>query len=107
MGSVPTTLEEFWVRFPLAHRALELIGLVAPAFARSVRMVERIKEAQGQSRLFIYSETDDWGPVSMGQRFQRNSPVPAELWTVAQGQHAQLMKSPHHAAYQAAASLRP
>ena len=100
--SAPTTLEEFWVRFPLAYRTLQLIAFVSPAFARSVRIVERIKEARGvQSLLFIYSATDDWAPVAMGQRFQRNSPVPAELWTVAQGKHAQLMKSPHQAAYQA------
>lgn len=100
--SAATTLDEFWARFPLPHRALRILSFWLPAYARSIRMVERIKEARGlQSLLLIYSATDEWVPLKMGQRFQRNSRVPAELWTVPQGRHAQLMKSPGKAAYEA------
>ena len=100
--SAPTTLDEFWVRFPVAHRSLRVLSFCMPAYARSIRMVERIREARGlQSLLLIYSETDEWAPVEMGQRFQRNSRVPAELWTVPQGRHAQLMQSPSKTAYEA------
>lgn len=100
--SAPTTLDEYWVRFPFAYRAFRLIARLVPAYARSLRMVERIKEARNlQSLLFIYSHTDELAPVAMGQRFLHNSPVPAELWTAAQGEHARLMQSPCRAAYQA------
>ena len=100
--SAATTLEEFWVQFPVAHRALRVLSFFMPAYTKSIRMVERIKEARNlKSLLLIYSETDPWTPVEMGQRFQRNSAVPTELWTVPEGRHAQLMKSPHQAAYQA------
>ena len=53
------------------------------------------------SLLLIYLETDEWVPVDMGRCFLQNSRVPAELWTVPAGRHAQLMKSPHRAAYEA------
>lgn len=100
--SAATTLDEFWVRFPAAHRALRLLTWLLPAFARTINMVERIKEARGlKSLLLIYSEADAWVPVEMGRRFQANSRVPAELWTLPEGQHAQLMKSPGRAAYEA------
>lgn len=100
--SAATTLDEFWVRFPFAYRALRVLSFCLPAYARSIRMVERIREARGlQSLLLIYCETDEWTPVVMGQRFQQNSRVPTELWTVPTGRHAQLMKSPHKAAYEA------
>ena len=76
--------------------------MLLPGYTRSIRMVERLKEARNRkSLLLIYSETDDWTPVEMGRRFQRNSPVPTELWTVPVGRHAQLMKSAHKAAYEA------
>ena len=100
--SAATTLDEFWVRFPLAYRTLRVLSFFLPAYATTTRMVDRLKEARNlQSLLLIYSETDEWTPVAMGQRFQQNSPVPTELWTVPEGRHAQLMKSPHKGAYEA------
>jgi hypothetical protein len=36
----------------------------------------------------------------MGLRFQKNSNVPAELWTVEDGEHAKIMKSAHRKAYE-------
>ena len=63
-------------------------------------MVERIKEAINlNSILYIYSQSDKWTPVSMGERFQQNTPVPAELWTVEDAEHALIIKSAHAEEY--------
>ena len=66
-----------------------------------MKTVQRIKEARHlQSLLFIYSESDQWTPVLMGKGYQKNAPVPAELWVVEQAEHAQIMKSEYRTAYQ-------
>lgn len=63
-------------------------------------MVDRIKEAKKlKSALFIYSCTDHWTTVEMGERFQKNCAAPSELWIVENAQHAQIMKSGHSEAY--------
>jgi alpha-beta hydrolase superfamily lysophospholipase len=100
--SAGTTLEEFWVRYPVAYLALQVIKWWRPAYVRSLNIGERIKEARHlHSVLFIYPETDEVTPVAMGRRFVANSRVPAELWTLPEGKHAQLMKAPGRAAYEA------
>jgi alpha-beta hydrolase superfamily lysophospholipase len=100
--SATTTLDEFWVHFPIAHKTLKVLNFFLPAYKKRVSMIDRIKEAQRlQSLLLIYSETDDWTPVEMGRRFQKNSPIAAELWTVKNAKHAAIMKSEHKAEYQA------
>ena len=100
LESPPSTLEEFWVKFPLAYAALRTMNFFAPRYSRRMKTIERIKEAKHlQSLLLIYSRSDSWTPVSMGERYQKNSPVPTELWTVEQAKHAQVMKSDHREAY--------
>lgn len=99
--SAATTLDEFWVHFPIAHKTLKVLNFFLPAYKKRISMIDRIKEAHRlQSLLLIYSEIDDWTPVEMGKRFQKNSPLPTELWTVKNAKHASIMKSEHHAEYQ-------
>lgn len=98
--SAATTLEEFWVHYPMAYKILKILGVILPQYKRKITMVDRIKEAKNlQSILFIYSNTDHLTPVSMGERFQQNCGVQSELWTVADAQHAMMMKSDHSEAY--------
>lgn len=98
--SAATTLAEFWVHFPIAYRVLKTINMVLPNYKRKVEMIDRIKELKRlQSLLLIYSETDKWAPVDMGKKFQQNSPVPTELWTLKKTRHAEIMKSANKEAY--------
>ncbi|MBD2702880.1 alpha/beta hydrolase [Spirosoma sp. BT702] len=98
--SAATTLEEFWIKFPVAYKTLRLFNFLMPAFRKKVRMIDRIKEAKHlKSLLLIYSKTDDWVSVDMGMRFKENSPVETELWTVETAKHAAIMKSEHKDKY--------
>jgi predicted alpha/beta-fold hydrolase len=99
--SAPTTLEEFWIKFPFAYRVLKLFSLLLPAYSKKIRMIDRISELKKlQTILFIYSETDDYTPVAMGKRFLEKSNVPAELWVVENAEHAKVMRSAYKEAYQ-------
>ena len=100
LESPPSTLEEFWVKFPLAYLALRTMNWLAPRYARRINTLERIKEVKHlRSLLLIYSQSDRWTPASMGERYRERSSVPTELWLVEQAEHAQIMKSDHRAAY--------
>jgi predicted alpha/beta-fold hydrolase len=99
--SAATTLEDFWIMFPTAHRFLKLLYFFMPTFKKKINMVERIKEAKNLSSiLFIYSLTDDWTPVLMGEKFKANCKIKSELWTVAESKHAMMMKSEYKQAYE-------
>jgi alpha-beta hydrolase superfamily lysophospholipase len=101
LESPPSTLEEFWIKFPLAYATLRTMSFFAPRYSRRMNTVERIREARHlQSLLFIYSESDTWTPVSMGEQYRKNAPVPVELWVVKQAEHAQITKSEYRTAYQ-------
>jgi hypothetical protein len=64
-------------------------------------MIDRIRELNRiKSLLLIYSETDQYSPVSMGVRFKNNSNVPTELWTVTEADHAKIIKSAYRKAYE-------
>jgi len=98
--SAATTLNEFWVHFPFAYKTLKLLNFFLPKYTKEINMVERIKEAKKvKSILFIYSKTDNWTPVSMGERFQKNCSVKSELWIVEEAKHAMIMKSKHSEIY--------
>ncbi len=101
LESAPSTLEEFWVNFPSAYAVLKTMSFLLPRYARRMRTVERIKEAKHlQSLLLIYSQSDVWTPVTMGERYRENASVPTELWVVEQAEHARMMKSNHREDYQ-------
>lgn len=99
--SAATSLDEFWINFPFAHKTLKILNVFLPKYRKKITMKERIKEAiKLNSLLLIYSENDDWTPISMGKIFMENSSVPTELWTVTKAKHAAIMKSEHKAAYE-------
>ncbi len=101
LESVATSLEDFWVNFPMAYRVLRVLGFFMPRYQRHVRMIDRIRQVKNlNSLLFIYSQTDPWTTVAMGEQFIKYSNVKAELWTVADAKHAYIMKSPHREEYQ-------
>jgi pimeloyl-ACP methyl ester carboxylesterase len=92
--SAATTLDEFWIHFPFAYRTLKILNILMPKYKKKIKMEDRIKEAKNlKSVLFIYSLTDTWTPVSMGEKFQRNCSVKSELWTVPDAKHAMIIKS--------------
>ncbi|MBC7936760.1 MAG: alpha/beta hydrolase [Rhizobacter sp.] len=99
--SAATTLGDFWIKFPAAYKALKVFNFLLPRFKKKINMQERIKEAKRlQSLLLIYSNSDNWTPVAMGKIFKANSPVPTELWTVDNAEHAAIMKSEHKGEYE-------
>lgn len=100
LESAATSLDEFWVHFPMANRMLKLLNILMPKYKQQIRMIDRIKEAKKlKSILFIYSQTDDWIPVSMGERYLENCNLKSELWTVANAKHASIMKSEYQEEY--------
>lgn len=99
--SAAVTLEDFWIHYPVAYKTLKICYALLPKYRRTIRMIDRIQEAQGlKSILFIYSLTDPWTPASMGQQFHEKCAVPSEFWTVPEAEHAMMMKSAHREAYQ-------
>ncbi|MES2795246.1 MAG: alpha/beta hydrolase [Bacteroidota bacterium] len=99
--SAATSLDDFWIQFPIAYKILQIFNFFLPKYRKKINMSERIKEAKRlKSLLLIYSNSDNWTPVAMGKIFQLNSPVPTELWTVENASHAAIMKSDHKAEYE-------
>ncbi len=98
--SAATSLEEFWIHFPMAYKVLKVMDWIMPKYQQKIRMIDRIKEAKKlKSILFIYSQADNWTTVSMGERFLKNSPIKSELWTVTNAKHASIIKSNHSEEY--------
>lgn len=98
--SASATTEEFWIKYPTAYKVLKVLNFVLPRYAKKIKPVERIKEVKNlDSLLLIYSLTDEWTPVEMGERLKANSPIPTELWTVEDAKHTGIMKSDYQEAY--------
>ena len=98
--SAAITLEDLWIKFPVAYKMLKLLNTLLPRYRKKVRMIDRIKEAKNlRSLLLIYSKSDNLVPVEMGREFKENSPVETELWTVDDAKHASIMKSKHRDDY--------
>jgi hypothetical protein len=92
--SAATTLGEFWIHFPFAFRTLKILNVLLPKYKQKIKMNNRIKEAKRlKSILFIYSHTDTWTPISMGEKLKKNSAVKSELWTVPDAKHTMIIKS--------------
>lgn len=99
--SAATTLDDFWIKYPSVYKTLKVLYFFMPKFKKKVNMQERIKEAKRlKSLLLIYSANDEWTPVSMGEIFKANSPIPTELWIVDKASHAAIMKSTHKTEYE-------
>lgn len=98
--SAATSLDEFWVNIPLAYFFLKILNRLMPLFRKRMLMIERIKDIKNvKALLFVYSETDQLTPVDMGNRFIRQSPVAAKLFTVSNAPHAGIVKSAYRHSY--------
>lgn len=98
--SSATTLEDFWINFPIAHKTLKFLYLFLPKIKNKIRMIDRIKEVKNlNSILFIYSLTDNWTTAEMGKKLYENCNVKSEFWTVSNAKHAMIMKSKHKEEY--------
>ncbi len=99
--SSATSLVDFWMRFPLAYKALKVMNFLMPKYRRKIEFQERIKEVKHlQSILYIYSESDTWVPISMGKILQENTTIPTQFWLAKDAEHAEIMRSPDKNAYQ-------
>lgn len=98
--SAATTIDEFWIHFPVAYKVLKVLSVLLPKYKKRINMLVRIKETKRlKSLLFIYSHSDTWTPVQMGERFLENCNIRSELWTIAEAKHAMVMKSNHKEEY--------
>ncbi len=98
--SAPTTLEEFWIKYPFAYKVLKSLYLILPKYKKKINMVERFNEIKNlKSMLLIYSKTDDITPVSMAERFIKKSMIPIELYVVYNAKHANIIRSSHKKEY--------
>ena len=98
--SAPTTLEEFWIKYPVAYKVLKILNFILPKYKKKINMLERFNEIKNlKSILLIYSKTDDLTPVGMAEKFLSKSTVPIELFTVEHAKHANIINSPHKKEY--------
>ncbi len=99
--SSATSLVDFWIRFPIAYKALRTMNFLMPKYKRKIEFQERIKEVKHlQSILYIYSESDTWVPISMGKILQENTSIPTQFWLAKNAEHAEIMKSSDKEIYQ-------
>ncbi len=100
LESGATTFPEFWRHFPLAYRMLIFFNFCFPRFASRIVPVERVKELDYLDNvLFIYSKTDKYMPVSMGERIHANCDASSELFIIDDAPHANIMKSNYKEVY--------
>ena len=98
--SAPTTLEEFWIKYPFAYKVLKILYLILPKYKKKINMLERFNEIKNlKSILLIYSQKDKITPVSMAEKFMSKSTIPIELYTVDNAKHANIIGSPHKKEY--------
>jgi alpha-beta hydrolase superfamily lysophospholipase len=98
--SAAPTLESFWIRSHVAYLALRGLYAVNPSGARRIRMVARITEARGVSKvLFVYSRGDTWVPLQNGQQLIDACTVPKETLILERAEHALVMRSDEREVY--------
>ena len=63
--SAATSLDDFWIKFPLPYNTLQLMNFLFPKYKKKIRPIDRVRDIKRlKSMLLIYSEIDDWTPVS-------------------------------------------
>ncbi|NHF59241.1 alpha/beta hydrolase [Flavobacteriaceae bacterium TP-CH-4] len=98
--SAANTLEDFWIHYPFAHKALKLLYLLMPRYQKRIRMIDRIKKANGLRKLLlIYIENDAVILDDAGKKFKEACPLPTELVIFKNAKHAELAKSIHRDSY--------
>ncbi len=100
LESGATSLPEFWKHYPLAYRVLVFFNFWFPNYAAKILPVERVKELDYLEKvLFIYSKTDKYMPVHMGEEINNNCVSPSELFVIEDAPHANMMKSAYKTVY--------
>ncbi len=98
--SAANTLEDFWVHYPMAFKVLKLMYFLMPNYRKRIRMIDRMKEANGLKKLLlIYLDHDEVILKEAGPNFKRASPLPTELVVFKNAKHAQLAKSENREKY--------
>lgn len=98
--SAANTLEDFWVQYPIAYQMLKLLYIIMPKYKKRIRMIDRIKGANGlKNLLFIYLDKDEVILDDAGPKFKEASPIPSQLVVFMDAKHAQLPKSKNRVAY--------
>ena len=98
--SAPTSLDEFWVKYPLAYKILKIMNILFPKYKKKINMLERFKDIKNlKSILLIYSKTDNITPISMAEKFINKSNIPIELYSVDNAKHANIIGSTHKKEY--------
>lgn len=98
--SAAPTLESFWIRSRVAFLVLRGMYALNPAGARRIRMVSRITEARGLSKvLFVYSRGDTWVPLENGQQLIDGCGAPKEALILERAEHALVMRSDEREVY--------
>ncbi|MCE7996591.1 MAG: prolyl oligopeptidase family serine peptidase [Roseivirga sp.] len=99
LESAATTLPEFWRHYPLAHKILRLSFFFMPKQAEYLKPIHHISQLKGVEKLLlIYSDTDEYTPLAMGERFQAKANMDAQLWNATGAEHALAYKM-HAQAY--------
>ena len=98
--SASTTLDEFWINYPLAYKVLKILYFFLPKYKKKINMLGRFHEIKNlKSMLLIYPEKDDITPLSMAKRLMKKSVIPIELYTVSDVKHAKIIGSKQKKAY--------
>ncbi len=89
LESAATTLPEFWKHYPLAHKILRFSFFFIPRQAEYLKPIRHISQLKGVEKLLlIYSDTDDYTPLEMGERFRDQANIEAQLWNATGAEHA-------------------
>ncbi len=92
--SAANTLEEFWIKFPMANIVLKVMGFLNPRLKKKICMIDRIKDAHSLKEvLFIYLDNDELIKDNAGTLFSKAIPIPSEVHVISNTKHAQIPKS--------------
>lgn len=89
LESAATTLPEFWRHYPLAHKILRFAFFFMPKQAEYLKPINHISKLQHVKKLLlIYSDSDTYTPLAMGERFRNKANTDVVLWNASGSDHA-------------------
>jgi alpha-beta hydrolase superfamily lysophospholipase len=95
LESAFTTLEEYWVRYPLPYAMIRAMNVLWPTMSGRLRPISKVAKVRSTPLLLIYSDVDEISPPSMGERFLRaarpNNPD-TSLWLVRGAEHTKVLQ---------------
>ena len=94
LESASTSLPEFWIHYPLAYKLLRFSFFFTPKLAEYLKPINHISQLNKvESLLLIYSDSDIYTPLEMGERLQNSASIKAALWNASGAEHALAFKS--------------